>query len=56
MAKDVTTEELENIKRLLILHLYQIGTPIDNIAKAVTMSKNELYKFLPKTRKKSKRS
>lgn len=56
MAKDATVKELESIKKLLVLHLYQIGTPIESIRKAVSMNKTEIYKFLPKTRKKTKKA
>jgi len=46
-------KELEIIKKLLILQLYDQGISSDTIAKASGMSTKTLYKFLPKTQKKA---
>ncbi len=46
-------KELESIKKLLILQLYHQGVSSDFIAKASGMSTKTIYKFLPKTQKKS---
>ncbi|MEX2193016.1 MAG: helix-turn-helix domain-containing protein [Nitrosarchaeum sp.] len=40
--------ELESIKKLLILQLIRDGTPHAVVAKAAGMSTKTLYKFIPK--------
>ena len=51
--KDDILKELEAIKKLLILQLYHQGASPEHIAKASGMSTKTIYKFLPKTQKKS---
>jgi len=51
MTKDATAEELENIKKLLVLLLYNSNVPLRNIAKASGMSTADIYKFVPKQKK-----
>jgi len=51
--KDEITKELEAIKKLLVLQLYNQGVALEAIAKASGMSTATLYKFLPKSQKKS---
>lgn len=46
--------ELDAIKKLLILQLYHSGMSSDTIAKTIGMSKKTLYTFLPKTQKSKK--
>ena len=53
VEKEKIEKELEAIKKLLILQLYHQGVSSDNIAKASGMSTKTIYKFLPKTQKKS---
>ena len=51
--KEITVgEELEKIKKLLVLQLSQTDVSIPYIAKAAEMSPNEIYKFIPKKRMK----
>jgi len=50
---DKIIKELEAIKKLLVLQLYHQEVPPENIAKASGMSTGTIYKFLPKTQKKS---
>ena len=45
---------LEAIKKLLILQLFHADVPVDFIAKTAGMSTKTLYKFLPKKTKKEK--
>lgn len=45
-------DELEKIKKLLILQLSLTDVSIPYVAKAAEMSPNEIYKFIPKKRMK----
>ena len=47
--------ELESIKKLLILNLISQGIPHAVVAKACGMSTKTLYKFIPKDLQKSKK-
>jgi len=51
--KDEFLKELEAIKKLLILQLYHQGVSPETIARTSGMSTATLYKFLPKSQKKS---
>ena len=51
--KDNIIKELDAIKKLLILQLYSDGVSSEVISKTIGMSKATLYKFLPKSQKKS---
>lgn len=51
--KDDILKELEVIKKLLILQLNHDGVSAENIAKASGMSTKTIYKFIPKSQKKS---
>ncbi len=57
MAKSNETsiiDELEKIKKLLVLQLTQSDISIPYVAKAAEMSPNEIYKFIQKKRSKKK--
>ena len=47
-------EEIEKLKNLLSLLLYNSGVPPLDIAKAAGISPNQLYKFITKTKKRKK--
>ncbi len=47
-------EELEKIKKLLILQLSQSDISIPYVAKASGMSTKDIYKFIPKRRSRKK--
>jgi len=49
---DKILNELDAIKKLLILQLYLSGISSDIIAKTIGMSTKTLYTFLPKSQKK----
>jgi len=52
-SKEISfTNELEKIKKLLILQLSLTDMSIPYVAKAAGMSPNEIYKFIPKKRMK----
>jgi len=54
-AKETTViNELEKIKKLLVLQLSLSDASIPYVAKAAGMSPNEIYKFIPKKRMKKK--
>lgn len=48
MSDNEIKNELESIKKLLILQLIRNGVPHAVVAKAVGMSTKTLYKFIPK--------
>lgn len=52
---DSIKNELESIKKLLILNLISQGIPHAVVAKACGMSTKTLYKFVPKDLQKSKK-
>jgi len=45
---DEIKDELESIKRLLVLQLILQGVPHTDVAKAAGISTKTLYKFIPK--------
>lgn len=51
---DEIKNNLESIKKLLILQLFYDNVPVDAIAKTSGMSTKTLYKFLPKKTRKVK--
>ena len=51
---DEMQNELNIIKKLLIIQLINSGVPIQSIVKATGMSTKTLYDFIPKKTKKSK--
>lgn len=48
-------DELDSIKKLLIMQLIQSGIPIESVAKIASMSTKTLYKFISKNQKKTVR-
>ena len=51
---DEIKNQLESIKKLLVLQLIRDGAPYANVAKAAGMSTKTLYKFVPKSKIQSK--
>lgn len=54
MLSDEIKDELESIKKLLILQLIRDGVSHADVAKAAGMSTKTLYKFVTKAKTKSK--
>ena len=54
MAKEEKVDDLEIIKRLMIVQLLRSGVGITEIKKITGMSNNALYKFLPTNLSKNK--
>jgi len=54
MNDDEIQNELNIIKKLLIIQLINSDVPIQSIVKATGMSTKTLYEFIPKKTKKSK--
>ena len=50
MSNEEIKNELESIKKLLILQLIRDGVPHADVAKAAGMSTKTLYKFVPKNK------
>ena len=50
MSNDEIKNELESIKKLLILQLIRSGISHADVAKAARMSTKTLYKLVPKTK------